>query len=204
MRPDRPAPSLLPTPPAAPHVCPWWLGPLLANPLRRLVESPARLLAPFVTAGMTVVEPGCGMGFFTLPLARLVGPAGTVVAVDLQPRMIDGLLRRARRAGVTDRIRPVVCSETSLNLDAFEGRADLVVAMHVLHEIPDRLRFFRQVHAVLVPGGRVVIVEPAGHVTASGFDESLSEAAAAGFEAAGSAIAGRSLSAMLVKPHVGH
>ena len=62
-------------------VCPWWLGYVLASPLRRLFLDPVKLLSPYVQAGMTVLEPGPGMGFFTLELARLVGPAGRVVAV---------------------------------------------------------------------------------------------------------------------------
>jgi len=67
-------------------VCPWWLGYVLASPLRRLFLDPVKLLSPYVQAGMTVLEPGPGMGFFTLELARLVGPAGRVVAVDIQPK----------------------------------------------------------------------------------------------------------------------
>jgi len=88
------------------HVCPWWIGWLLASPLRKLTGDPARLLTPFVRAGMMALEPGPAMGFFTLELARLVGPQGRVVAVDVQPKMIAGLRRRAARAGVADRSRP--------------------------------------------------------------------------------------------------
>ena len=50
---------------------------------------------------MTVLEPGPGMGFFTLELARIVGPEGRVVAVDVQPKMVEGLQKRARRAGLS-------------------------------------------------------------------------------------------------------
>ena len=51
----------------ADHVCPPWMGRLLLNPLRKLVESPKKIFAPFVKEGMVVLEPGCAMGFFTLP-----------------------------------------------------------------------------------------------------------------------------------------
>ncbi len=69
---------------SCPHgVCPWYLGYLLASPLRRLLENPERMLRPYVRPGMTVLEPGSGMGFFSLPLARLVGAEGRVVCVDL-------------------------------------------------------------------------------------------------------------------------
>ena len=69
----------------AKHVCPFFMGYLLLNPLRKLLENPDRLLGPFVRPGMTVLEPGCAMGFFTLPLARMVGATGRVIAVDIQP-----------------------------------------------------------------------------------------------------------------------
>ena len=81
------------------RVCPWWLGSLLASPVRRWMQGdPVEILKPFVREGMTVLEPGPGMGFFTIPLARLVGASGRVVAVDLQPKMIAGLKRRAAKA----------------------------------------------------------------------------------------------------------
>jgi ubiquinone/menaquinone biosynthesis C-methylase UbiE len=72
----------------AKRVCSWWVEYLLVTPLRRLVHNPERLLAPFVTAGMTVLEVGPAMGFFTLPFACLVGPTGQVICVDVQ----DGML----------------------------------------------------------------------------------------------------------------
>lgn len=51
-------------------VCPWWLGYLLVTPLRRFLHDPEKILGDYVDEGMTVVEPGPGMGFFTAELAR--------------------------------------------------------------------------------------------------------------------------------------
>ena len=81
------------------RVCPWWIGYILLNPLRRIRQDPRRLLGPLVREGMTVLEPGSGMGYFTLDLARMVGPGGRVVAVDLQDRMLKALRRRALKKG---------------------------------------------------------------------------------------------------------
>ena len=89
------------------RVCPWWLGYLLASPLRRIVNNPRTLLAPYVSLGMTVLEPDPGMGFYTLELASLVGPSGKVGAVDVQPKMIQGLKRRAAKAGLLTRVDAV-------------------------------------------------------------------------------------------------
>ena len=78
------------------RVCPWWLGYFLMNPLRRYGQNPAKILAPFIHEGMIVLEPGPGMGFFTLELARRVGKSGRVVAVDIQAKMLDRLKRRCQ------------------------------------------------------------------------------------------------------------
>jgi hypothetical protein len=77
------------------HLCPWWIGYLLASPVRRIFNNPQKILAGHVKPGMTVLEPGPGMGFFTIELARMVGGRGRVIAVDIQPKMLDGLKRKA-------------------------------------------------------------------------------------------------------------
>jgi ubiquinone/menaquinone biosynthesis C-methylase UbiE len=164
-----------------------------------LIESPERLLAPLVRPGMTVVEPGCGMGFFTLPLAQLVGPTGKVVSMDLQPRMIDGLRRRARRARLLDRIHASVCAEDDLGLAAFAGTADLAVAIYMLHEIPDVSRLLAQLYAALRPSGLLLVLEPKGHVSPEALARTLALAAAAGFADTGRKPGGRGLGAVLEK-----
>lgn len=55
---------------------------MMTSPLRKLIQNPRKILSPYVVPGMVVVEPGCGGGFFTLELARLVGPTGRVHALD--------------------------------------------------------------------------------------------------------------------------
>ncbi len=141
-----------PTPAGVRHVCPAWAGPLLCCPLRRLFERPETLLGDHVRPGMTVLEPGCGMGYFTLPIARMAGPTGRVVAVDLQPKMIEGLTRRARRAGLLERIEAFACTDGSLGLASRPGVVDLAVVIHVLHEVRDRQRFLEQLFDALRAG----------------------------------------------------
>jgi ubiquinone/menaquinone biosynthesis C-methylase UbiE len=185
---------------SCPHgVCPWYLGYLLASPLRRLLENPDVILRPLVRPGMTVLEPGCGMGFFSLPLARLVGADGRVVCVDLQRRMLDGLTRRARKAGVLDRVETAVCSSDDLGIGGWAGRIDLALVIHVIHEVPDADRFLRQIHAALRPGGTLVIIEPKGHVTPAQFEGTLALAEAAGFSRDRQAATTKPLQATLYK-----
>ncbi len=156
-----------------PHVCPWWLGHLLANPVRRILESPEQILGPHARRGMTAMDVGCGMGFLTLPLARRVGPEGRVIAVDLQPEMLAGLEKRARRAGMLPRLQLRRCSEGSLGVDDLRERVHLVVCLHVVHEVPDPKTLFAELAAVLAPGGRLIVVEPPGHVTVEEFTGSM-------------------------------
>jgi ubiquinone/menaquinone biosynthesis C-methylase UbiE len=179
------------------RVCPWWLGYLLASPVRRLLQDPTRIVAPHVREGMTVLEPGPGMGFFTLELARGVGARGRVVAVDLQPRMLAGLRRRAARAGLDARIETRQARPDSLCVEDLAGMVDLVFAFAVVHELPDAGRFFAEVSPTLKPGGTVLVAEPAGHVKAAAFEDTMAAAVRAGLRREPGPTIARSLTAVL-------
>ena len=148
---------------------------------------------------MTVLEPGCGMGYFTLPIARMTGPTGKVIAVDLQPKMIDGLTRRARRAGLLERVEAVACADGNLGLEGRPGVVDLAVAIHVLHEVRDRQRFLEQLYDALRLGGRLLLLEPKGHVSRETLDAELTLAERAGFRPVGEPAHRRSHGALLEK-----
>lgn len=164
----------------AQHVCPWWAGYLLASPIRRFSQKPEEILRPYVWSGMTVLEPGPGMGFFTLPLAQMIGDSGRVVAVDVQPRMLKTLRRRAAKAGLAPRIETRQALPDSLGVADLAGAVDLVLAFAVVHEMPSAEGFFGEVAAALKPSGRVLFVEPAGHVTYERFAEELGAARSCG------------------------
>jgi 2-polyprenyl-3-methyl-5-hydroxy-6-metoxy-1,4-benzoquinol methylase len=157
----------------AERVCPWWVGYLLASPIRRLAQKPERILGPYVREGMTALDAGCAMGFFSLPLARLVGETGRVICVDLQERMLRSLERRAARAGLRDRIETRICSAAALDLKGLEGKIDFAMAFAVVHETPDAAAFLGQIHAALAPGGRLLLAEPSGHVSESAFQATV-------------------------------
>lgn len=168
-----------------PHrVCPHWVGYLLASPIRRLIHKPERILASFVSEGMTTLDVGPGIGFFTLPMARLVGPSGKVVCVDVQEKMIRSLEMRAERAGLGDRIVARVCSSTSLNLGSLAGQIDFALAFAVVHEMPDIPGFFADLAKVLKPAGLCILAEPRGHVPDRDFEASLAAASENGFRIA--------------------
>lgn len=162
------------------RVCPVWVGYLLANPIRALFQNPEKILAPHVRSGMHVLDVGSAMGFFSLPAARLVGPSGRVVCVDIQQKMLDVLLGRARRANLVDRIEARLCGEDSLCIADIHDQIHFALLFAVVHEVNDPARFFSEVYVTLRPGGRVLYVEPRGHVRGDVFHESLAIAARTG------------------------
>jgi len=181
-------------------VCPWWLGYLLASPVRRWVgQDPLKILSPYVREGMVVLEPGPGMGFFTLTLARLVGATGRVIAVDVQPKMIESLKRRAAKADLLDRIDARVTTAESMGVEDLEGKVDFTLAFAVVHELPDAGRFFAEVARASKQNARVLLAEPRGHVKQQDFAAQLETAAAAGLTIAERPAIHRSLTAVLFK-----
>jgi ubiquinone/menaquinone biosynthesis C-methylase UbiE len=162
--------------------CPRWFGYFLINPFRRFLEDPKRMLGPLVREGMTVLEPGCGMGYFSLPLARMVGKQGKVVAVEIQPRMLAVLERRARRAHLLDRIELRLARGAGLGVEDFAGRVDFAAALHMVHEVPDQERFFSEVRDCLKPGGKLLFIEPRHRVPQEQFETSVALAEKIGFQ----------------------
>lgn len=179
------------------HVCPAWAGPLLASPIRALFQNPRKILAPHVAPGMRALDVGPGMGFFTLPLVRLVGAEGRVICVDIQEKMLAGLMRRARSAGLADRIETRVCDAESLRVADLASTIDFVLAFAVVHEIGDAPRFFHEISTVLRPGGRILFAEPKGHVSKGAFQEAISIAKRTGIERVASLRIFRSHAAVL-------
>lgn len=162
-------------------VCPWWTGYLLASPIRSwLSGSPESVVGPYIHPGATVVEPGPGMGFFTLPMARMAGEQGRVIAVDIQTKMLEKLRARALRANLESRIETRLADRESLGLVDLEGRADFVLAYAVVHEMHSAISFFGQAAAVLKRGGLLLLVEPRGRVDAETWRGELEAAQIAG------------------------
>lgn len=163
-------------------VCPAEHAGWLSTPLRRLWTDPDRILRGLIDEGQTVADLGCGPGFFTLPMARMAGPSGHVVAVDLQAEMLARLKERAGRAGLDGRISLHQCSADTLGE---LPPLDFALAFFMLHEVPDPARLLAEVSGALREGGRLLLVEPKGHVSTVAFAETVKLARAAGLEPVG-------------------
>jgi ubiquinone/menaquinone biosynthesis C-methylase UbiE len=161
------------------HVCPWWFCWSFDNAVRRVFHNPYRILSSYIRKGDTVIDVGCGMGYFSIPMALMVGQQGKVIAVDLQKKMLEGLRVRAEKNGVIERIITIPASPTSLEV---QTRADFALTFWMVHEVPDRQRFLHEIHGLLKNGGKLLIVEPKVHVSKKSFQETLEIAEQAGFK----------------------
>ena len=161
------------------RVCPWWIVYTFDNPLRRLVHNPNRIFGPYVESGMTVLDVGCGRGFNSIGLARIVGAQGRVISVDMQQQMLDMLEKRAARAGLADRIQLHLCERDTLGVGE---TVDFVNAFWMVHETPDTGKFLGEVFSILRPGGKLLVAEPGFHVESNDFSKMIEKAENAGFE----------------------
>ena len=166
----------------AEKVCPVWFGYLLASPVRKLFQNPQKMLSPYVKEGMNVLDIGCAMGFFSLPLAKMVGSNGKVICVDVQEKMIEALEKRAQKAKMSDRIETRICRHNSLNLNDLKEKIDSVLAAAVVHEVPDASAFFSEIYETIKKDGKFLVVEPKGHISEKDFEISISLAEQNGFE----------------------
>ncbi len=166
------------TPQQHSHVCPWWLAYSFDNPLRRFFHNPEELFYPYVKPGMTVADIGCGMGYFSIGLARMVGEQGKVYSVDIQQKMLDILMKRAGCKGLHHRIRPRLATADNFHID---DKLDFVLASWMVHETDNVDRFFSQVHDILKPDGLFFMTEPKMHVKSERFEEEIDSALKSSF-----------------------
>jgi SAM-dependent methyltransferase len=139
------------------------------------------------------------MGYFTLELARRVGIGGRVIAVDVQPRMLAGLKRRAAKAGVLDRIDARLVSAESMNLTDLIGRVDFTLAFAMVHELPSAIQFFMEAFQLSKQGASLLLAEPTGHVKDEAFEAELQNAMQVGFAVAERPNIRRSHAALLTR-----
>jgi ubiquinone/menaquinone biosynthesis C-methylase UbiE len=159
------------------HVCPWWLAYTFDNPLRRILHPPEKVLSGLVSQGQTVLDIGCGMGHFSIGMARMVGERGRVIALDLQDQMLDRVRRRAEKQRLSDRL--ILHKGEVAGLD-MKGEVDFALAFWMVHEVPDQHAFFQSVKGLLKPDGRLLVAEPKMHTSQADLIRSLKIAAGAG------------------------
>ncbi len=160
------------------HVCPVGLSGSLDNRFRRLLHKPEKILKPYIKKGMTALDLGCGPGYFTIPMAKLTGTTGKVIAADLQQGMLDNVKAKIKGTDLEKRITLHKCESTGINLTE---TVDFILLFYMVHEIPDKTRFFNEIKTIIKPTGSILIVEPPVHVTKADFHKTLETAEIVGF-----------------------
>ena len=162
------------------RVCPVERAGSLDNRIRRWLQDPQKILGPYVEEGMTILDIGCGPGFFSIDMAQMVGKSGRVIASDLQEGMLQKLRDKIQGTQLEERITLHKCEENKIGVSE---EVDFIVAFYMIHEIPNQEEFFNEIGSVLKPNGQVFIVEPPFHVSKTAFEETIRKARDAGFAA---------------------
>ena len=161
------------------RICPVEKAGGLDNRIRRWLQDPYKILGPYIEAGMTVLDVGCGPGFFSIEMARMVGPSGQVIAADQQDGMLEILRNKVAGTKLEERITLHKCEKNGLGVAT---EIDFALAFYMVHEVPDQDAFFREMATMLKPGGGTLVVEPPFHVSRTAFRNCVAKAQAAGLE----------------------
>jgi ubiquinone/menaquinone biosynthesis C-methylase UbiE len=163
-------------------VCPAELAYSLDNWLRKLVHNPEKILRPYINKGMTVLDLGCGPGYFSLGIANIVTSSGKVIAADLQEKMLEKVNRKIAGTESEEIFELQKCQEDRI---CVIEKVDFVLAFWMVHEVPDKIKLFSELKSILKPEGKIFVIEPKFHVTKSAFDNMLSIIRDVGFEVVG-------------------
>ncbi len=160
------------------RVCPVERAGSLDNRIRRWLQNPQKILRPYIEKGMTVLDIGCGPGFFSIDMAQLVGKSGRVIATDLQEEMLQKLREKIQGTALEERLTLHKCEENKIGVSE---NVDFVLVFYMFHEVPNQEEFLNEIGSILKPNGQVLIVEPPFHVSKSTFEEIIRKARNAGF-----------------------
>ncbi len=160
------------------RVCPVERAGSLDNSWRRWFQNPQKILKPYLRQGMTVLDVGCGPGFFSLAMAEMVGESGRVIAVDLQQGMLDKLQAKLSGTQLEKRVQLHLSADDRLGVTE---PVDFALLFYMVHEVPDKASFFAELYSVLKSESSALLVEPPLHVSDSAFQKTLQLAEEAGF-----------------------
>lgn len=160
------------------RVCPVERAGGLDNRIRRWFQNPQKILRPYIEEGMTVLDLGCGPGFFTIDMAHMVGKSGRVIASDLQEGMLQKVRDKIKGTELEKRITLHKCEEKKIGVS---GHVDFVLLFYMVHEVPNKEELFSEIGTILQLNGQVLIVEPPFHVSKSAFEKTITIARDVGF-----------------------
>jgi ubiquinone/menaquinone biosynthesis C-methylase UbiE len=160
-------------------ICPAELSGTLDNSFRKLFQNPEKILKPHIGKGMTVLDLGCGPGFFSVEIAKMVTRSGKVIAADLQEKMLEKVTKKIKGTDAESIIETHKCQDDRIGITE---KVDFVLAFWMIHEVPDQEKLFAELKSILKPGGKIFIAEPKFHVSKDAFEKMITIVRNTGFE----------------------
>jgi ubiquinone/menaquinone biosynthesis C-methylase UbiE len=161
------------------RICPVELAGGLDNSIRRLLQNPQKLLRPYIREGMTVLDLGCGPGFFSVEIAKMLNDSGKVIAADLQQGMLEKINKKIKGTELEQRIKIHKCEDIKIGVTE---NVDFVLVFYMIHEVPNQDNLLRELKSILKPDGKIFIIEPKFHVSKKSFEEMINRIKDIGFE----------------------
>ncbi len=128
------------------HVCPVKLAGGLDLRIRRWLQNPQKILGPYVKEGMTVLDVGCGPGFFSIDMAQMVGESGRIIAADLQEGMLQKVRDKIKGTELEKRLTLHKCEENRIGVSE---HVDFSLLFFMVHEVPNKEALFREIGLTL-------------------------------------------------------
>ena len=160
------------------QICPTWGAVGLDNSFRRLFHNPQKILKPFIKEGMTVLDIGCGPGFFTIEIAKMLNSSGKVIAADLQNGMLNKIRKKIEG---TNLAQTVELHKSDFESIGVTEKVDFVFVFWMFHEVRQQKKFIEELSFILKPNGLIFIVEPKIHVSKKEFHVMVDLTKAFGF-----------------------
>ncbi len=160
------------------RVCPVELAGSLDSKFRRWLQNPNKILAPYVKEGMSVLDIGCGPGFFSIEMAKIVGQKGKVIAADFQEGMLWKIHDKIMGTELEKIIHLHKTEKDKINVNE---KVDFALAFYMVHEVHDKNNLFNEIKNILAENAKFLVVEPPFHVSKKDFENTMKLAENIGF-----------------------
>ena len=161
------------------RICPVERAGGLDNSARRLLQNPKKILSEFIREDMHVLDLGCGPGYFTVEIAKMLKGSGKVVAADLQEGMLAIIKNKIKGTELEERVILHRCEDNKIGV---RDKFDFILAFYMVHEVPDQKKFFTELKSIFKPNAKVYIIEPKFHVTKKMFNDIIDSLKESGFK----------------------
>ncbi len=152
------------------RICPVEQAGNIDSLMRTLLQPPKKILKRYIQPNMTVLDLGCGPGYFSIPMAQMLNETGKTIALDIQQGMLDIVKRKMEANEI---LNVIELENRPFSSIGYKNYMDFILAFYVIHEIPEQEILFRTIHDALKPGGKLFISEPVFHVKKKPFQRMI-------------------------------